>query len=194
VHPRAILEDGSLRFPLLLRRPGFHTGEHFVHVAGPDELAAAVDSLSAADELMLITYLDARGPDGMSRKYRVMFVDGVMYPLHLAVSADWKVHYFSSAMAQNAAFREEERAFLADTAGTLGAPAMAALRRVCATLDLEYAGIDFAVGPDGSVLLFEANATMVVFPPSPDPMWDYRRRAIDEVLEACGRMLSRRLV
>jgi hypothetical protein len=194
VPPRAILEDCGLRFPLLLRRPGFHTGEHFVQVAGRDELAAAVDSLSAADELLLITYLDARGPDGMSRKYRVMFVDGVMYPLHLAVSADWKVHYFSSAMAQNASFREEERTFLADMAGTLGASAMAALRRICATLDLEYAGIDFAVGPEGSVLLFEANATMVVFPPSPDPMWDYRRRAIDEVLAASGRMLSRRLV
>jgi hypothetical protein len=39
--------------------------------------------------------------------------------------------------------------------------------------------------------LFEANATMVVFPPNPDPMWDYRRRAIDTVLAAATQMLLR---
>ncbi len=185
----AIREADNLKFPLLLRRPGFHTGEHFVYVANRHALPDAIDSLSAAEELLLISYLDARGADGMSRKYRVMFIDGVLYPLHLAISADWKIHYFSSAMAQNPLFREEERRFLEDMSAVLGAMAMRALRQICTTLDLEYAGIDFGLAPDGSILLFEANATMVVFPPSSDPMWDYRRRAIDNVLEAAPRML-----
>jgi hypothetical protein len=66
---------------------------------------------------------------------------------------------------------------------------MAALEQIGAVLDLEYAGIDFALAPDGSVLLFEANATMVVFPPGPEPMWDYRRAAINDVMEAATRML-----
>jgi hypothetical protein len=101
----------------------------------------------------------------------------------------WKVHYFSSAMAQSPLFREEERRFLEDMPTALGVTAMAALRRICRSLDLEYAGIDFAVASDGSILLFEANATMVVFPPSQDAMWDYRRRAIDNVLEAAKNML-----
>jgi hypothetical protein len=187
--PTAILEADNVQFPLLLRRPGFHTGEHFVYIANRDELPKAIDSLSAAEELLLISYLDARGADGMSRKYRVMFIDGVMYPLHLAISPDWKVHYFSSAMAQNPLFREEERRFLEDMPTALGATAMTALQQICTTLDLEYAGIDFAVAADGSILLFEANATMVVFPPSSDAMWDYRRAAIDTVLEAASGML-----
>jgi hypothetical protein len=190
--PVAILQADDLQFPLLLRRPGFHTGEHFVYVANRSELPEAIDSLSAAEELLLISYLDARGADGMSRKYRVMFVDGVIYPLHLAISAHWKVHYFSSAMAQNPSYREEERRFLEDMPTALGATAMQALQRICTALDLEYAGIDFAVAADGSILLFEANATMVVFPPSADAMWDYRRRAIDTVLEAASRMLLKR--
>ena len=59
-------------------------------------------------------------------------------------------------------------------------------------LGLDYGGIDFALAPDGSVLMFEANATMVVFPPNPDPIWDYRRGAIDLVLKAATRMLLRR--
>jgi hypothetical protein len=192
LHPTAVLEADHLQFPLLLRRPGFHTGEHFVFVADRNALPEAIDSLSAADELLLISYLDARGADGMSRKYRVMFIDGVTFPLHLAVSPDWKVHYFSSAMAQSPLFREEERRFLEDMPTALGATAMGALRRICASLDLEYAGIDFAVASDGSILLFEANATMVVFPPSQDAMWDYRRRAIDNVLEAAKSMLLKR--
>jgi hypothetical protein len=192
LHPTAILGADDLQFPLLLRRPGFHTGEHFVYVADRNALPEAIDSLSPADELLVISYLDARGADGMSRKYRVMLVDGVIFHLHLAISPDWKVHYFSSAMAQSPLFREEERCFLEDMPTALGATAMGALRQICTVLDLEYAGIDFAVAPDGSILLFEANATMVVFPPSKDPMWDYRRGAIDNVLEAASSMLLKR--
>jgi hypothetical protein len=188
--PAAILANDDLCFPLLLRSPGFHTGRHFVYVAARDELSAAVDSLSGG-QLLVIQYLDARGADGMARKYRVMFVDGVLYPLHLAVSAHWKVHYFTAAMAQEEALREEERRFLDDMPAVLGARAMSALQQICATLGLQYAGIDFALGPDGSVLLFEANATMVVSPPGPEPIWDYRRGAITAVLEAATRMLFR---
>ncbi len=188
LHRTAILQADGLEFPLLLRRPGFHTGEHFIYVANRDGLRQAIDSLSG-EELLVISYLDARGADGMSRKYRVMFVGGVLYPLHLAISADWKVHYFSSDMAHNAAFREEERRFLDDMPAALGGAAMRALQEICSTLRLEYAGMDFALAPDGSVLLFEANATMVVFPPGPDAIWDYRRRAVGDVLEAATRML-----
>jgi hypothetical protein len=121
----------------------------------------------AADELLVIQYLDARGPDGMARKYRVMFIDGQLYPLHLAVSSHWKVHYFSADMAENAAFRQEEERFLNDMPAVLGETGMRALQDVCTALGLEYAGIDFALSADGSILLFEANATMVVFPPNP---------------------------
>ena len=188
--PAGILADGDLAFPILLRRPGFHTGRHFVRIDNRDALAPALAAL-AAEELLAIQYLDARGPDGMARKYRVMFIDGVAYPLHLAISADWKVHYFSADMAHDAGHREEERRFLEDMPSVLGSPAMAALERIRDILGLEYGGIDFALAPDGSVLVFEANATMVVFPPNPDPIWDYRRGAIDLVLEAATRMLLR---
>jgi hypothetical protein len=116
-----------------------------------------------------------------------MFIDGVLYPLHLAVSSDWKVHYFSADMARHAAFREEERRFLRDMPGVLGTRAMRALERVCATLGLEYAGIDFALAPDGTVLLFEANATMALVPPAPGEIWDYRRPAIETALDAARR-------
>jgi hypothetical protein len=185
-----ILADETLVFPLLLRRPGFHTGQHFIHVAKHTDLRAALEALSG-DELFVIDYVDARGPDGLARKYRVMFVDGKAYPLHLALSPDWKVHYFSAAMSDDAYYRDEERRFLEDMTGVLGTLAMSALEQISAVLGLDYAGVDFALSPTGSVLLFEANATMVVFPPGPEPIWDYRRRAVQNVLDAAAAMLLR---
>jgi hypothetical protein len=189
--PQAVLSASDLRFPLLLRRPGFHNGEHFAFIEHRDRLPETVASLGGG-ELLVIEYLDARGADGMARKYRVMFIDGVLYPLHLAISADWKVHYVTSAMRDSAAFREEERRFLEDMPAVLGPRAMGALAQICATLGLDYAGIDFALAADGSVMLFEANATMIVFSPDPDPIWNYRRAAIDAVMTAATRMVLKR--
>jgi len=188
IHPMsaaAVFAADDLRFPLLLRRPAFHNGQHFACVESHAALAPTIASLGG-DEFLVIQYLDARGTDGMARKYRVMFIDGVAYPLHLAISADWKVHYATSAMTHDAAYRDEERRFLEDMPAVLGVRAMAALAQICVTL-----GLEFALAPNGSLLLFEANATMIVFPPGPDPIWDYRRRAISNVLEAATRMLVR---
>ena len=110
-------------------------------------------------------------------------------PLHLAISKQWKIHYFSADMRDCAEHRAEEAKFLANMPEVLGANAMAALERLPAAIGLDYGGIDFALNQGGEILLFEANATMVVFPPSPDAMWDYRRRAIDTVLAAASSML-----
>jgi hypothetical protein len=180
----------SLGFPLLLRSPGYHMGTHFVRVDRPSEILEAVASLPG-EELFAIEYLDARGRDGLARKYRAMFLGGEIYPLHLAISADWKVHYFSAAMGE-LRHREEEQRFLDDMRGVLGPVAMSGLGLIQARLGLDYAGIDFGVGADGSVLLFEANATMVIVPPPPEPIWDYRRAAIDAALQAARRLVYAR--
>jgi hypothetical protein len=127
----------------------------------------------------------------MTRKYRVMFIGGALYPLHLAISADWKVHYFTAAMASDAAFRAEERRFLDDMPAVLGENAMQALAGIQAALGLDYGGIDFGLTPDGSLLLFEANATMAIIPLDRDPVWDYRRPAVTAALTAARGLLRR---
>jgi Flp pilus assembly protein TadD len=185
----AALDQAGLGFPLLLRAEGFHTGRHFVRVKEPGHLAAAAAALPG-ETLIAIEPLDARGPDGRFRKYRVMSLGGRLYPLHLAVSSQWKVHYFTAAMADDPAFRAEEQAFLHDMVAALGVKAGKALERVAAALGLDYAGMDFALGADGRVLLFEANATMVINPPEPDAIWDYRRPAIEAALAAAQALIK----
>ena len=184
----AILARHGLSFPLLVRSPGFHTGRHFVRVESECELKEAVAALPG-NELTAIQYLDCRGPDGKARKYRVMMIDGRLYPLHLAISNDWKVHYFTSEMAERADHRAEEAEFLNDMAGVVGPRAMTALEKIQSTLGLDYAGIDFGLSAAGDLLLFEANATMVVNPPEPGEMWDYRRPPIQRIFGAVRRML-----
>jgi aromatic-L-amino-acid decarboxylase len=191
----AALREHGFTFPLLLRVPGFHMGEHFVDVATAEALEAAVAGLPGAGredaQLLAIQYLDARGADGGFRKYRAMMVDGELYPLHLAISPHWKIHYFSADMADKPDHREEEARFLADMPAVLGPKAMNALRHLQAELRLDYAGIDFGLGPDGEVLLFEANSTMVVQHPDDDARWDYRRPAVDRIHSAVRRMMLR---
>jgi hypothetical protein len=186
----AALAAAGFGWPLLLRALGFHTGRHFVRVDTAGGLADAAASLPGED-VLAIEYFPPSGADGAFKKFRVMWVDGGLYPLHLAISADWKVHYFTAAMADNAAYRAEEAKFLADMPGFLGARAMAALAGVFGVLGLDYAGIDFCLALDGRVVLFEANATMAIVPPTADPIWDYRRAAIGRVVAATVAMLRR---
>ena len=177
-------------FPFLLRSPGFHTGQHFRRVTNVAELADAASL--PGDLLLALQYLDAAGADGCARKYRVMLIDGQPYPLHLAISSDWKVHYYTADMTARAWHREEEARFLADMPATIGATALAALAAIAAAMGLDYAGVDFALAPDGRLLLFEANATMALVPPSANPVFSYRKPAFDRALAAVRAMLLAR--
>jgi aromatic-L-amino-acid decarboxylase len=189
----SVLREHGFRFPVLLRVPGFHMGEHFMDVPSPEELSAAVADLPGAGrpdaQLLAIQYLDARGADGLFRKYRVMMIDGQLYPLHLAISPHWKIHYFSADMKDKADHRIEEAEFLANMECFLGAKAMGALVRLQAALGLDYGGVDFGLSRDGDVLLFEANANMVVQQPDKSEIWDYRRPAVDRIHTAVRNML-----
>jgi tetratricopeptide (TPR) repeat protein len=186
--PAALKANGFHTYPLLLRSPGFHTGRHFVRVETVEALAKAAGELPG-EEVLAIQHLDATDPDGFARKYRVMLIGGELYPLHLAVSADWKVHYFTGAMSGHAGFQAEEARFLDDMPAALGPCAMAALRAIQSRLGLDYGGVDFALDTDGRLLLFEANAVMTIVPPDASPQWDYRRPAIRRAMEAAQAML-----
>ena len=183
-------------FPMLLRVPGYHTGQYFERADDGCGLQNALRRLPGND-LLAIDYVETRNADGFWRKYRVLIIEGVIYPVHLAVSDHWKVHYFSAPMADSQAHRAEDRRFITDMAGVLGAGAMNALSAIGRELGLDYVGVDFARREDGSILVFEANATMVAPAPPFEPIgarsiWDYRRPAIRSITRAVQAMLQRR--
>jgi len=185
---QARLSDNGLCFPLLVRSPGYHTGDHFVKVDRAEDLDEAITELPG-DDLLVIEFLDTCDAAGDFRKYRTIIVNGKLYPLHLAVSRAWKVHYFSAQMADSAEHRAEDAAFLTDMRAVLGARAFGALERIRDMLALDYGGIDFALSPAGDIIVFEANASMIVPSPEPGAMWEYRREPVARIRTAVRDML-----
>jgi Tfp pilus assembly protein PilF len=187
------LQTEGFAFPLLLRSPGFHAGDHFELVAQAGDLAAAVAALPGA-ELYAIAFHDTRGADDWVRKYRVAFIDGRPYPVHLALAQQWKVHYFSGAMAESAAHREEERRFLDDMEAVLGDAGLVTLAAVRDAMQLDYGGVDFGRDRNGRIIVFEANAAMAIYPPPDGPAWDYRRASHARAIAAVRAMVMNRAV
>jgi hypothetical protein len=185
--PRALAEAG-FRWPLLVRPPGAHGGEHFEWIERPEDLRRTVLSVPG-EELFVIAFVDVRGEDGKFRKYRVLMIGGQLYPLHLAVSHHWKVHYFSADMANSAAHREEDRAFLEDMPRVLGREALGKLEQIRDRIGLDYGGIDFAINSQGDVVVFETNATMNIVPPAHDDIWTYRRAPVARAERAVRALL-----
>jgi glutathione synthase/RimK-type ligase-like ATP-grasp enzyme len=185
----ALAGDLGLGWPILVRSLGFHTGEHFVKVADPAELPAALATLPG-DELLVIEYLDTRSDDGVFRKYRVLTIDGGLYPLHLAAARDWKVHYFTADRDDE--FARQEREFLADPQAAIGGDAVAVLQRAARALAFDYGGIDFALDRRNRVVVFEANPTMAIVAPSTHPDQAYRRDAAGRAVQATRAMIAAR--
>lgn len=178
----------GIDLPVLIRPLGSHGGEGLCRVETDVALAQA---LSSAQGGHVTRYVDYRSSDGFFRKYRMIFVDRVVYPYHLAIGPDWIVHYWTAGMETDAARREEEARFLADPFRVLGPVASAAIDAIARRLDLDYAGIDFSLLPDGRVLVFEANAAMLVHPEH-DAVFAYRNAAVGRILDAFAAMILSR--
>ncbi len=179
----ARLNEPPQTFPLLLRSPGFHGGRFMELIDEPVQLPATLDRLPG-DTLLVMEYLPYQSPDGLFRKYRMIMVDGQPYPVHLAVSDQWKVHYFSSLMTDRPDLRAEEKIFLDDPEKHLGHEVMETLQHISREIGLDYFGLDFNVTPEGEVWVFEANATMVLQPVPMESVWDYRKPAIQQAMSA----------
>lgn len=144
------------------------------------------------ERFFAIAFVDTSESKGAYCKYRVMFVGDELLPLHCAISPDWNVHYYTAGMEASASRRARDAAFLADMQGVVGGQAMAALRAIGDALALDYGGVDFALDEKGEVVVFEANATMVVPPPSTDTRFAYRNPAGTRILTAVRSLLATR--
>jgi hypothetical protein len=189
----SLLADGGLDLPLLLRSAGKHGGETLERITTEPELAQYCSSLPA-DELVYATaYHDYISPDRFYRKYRAIFVDGTLFPYHLAISPHWVVHYFSAGMEVYPWKLAEELAYLDDAGAVLGERAMAALTAIGERMGLDYCGVDFSLLPDGRVLLFEANATMLVHPEDEQGVLARKNPYVARILGAFDNLIWRNL-
>jgi glutathione synthase/RimK-type ligase-like ATP-grasp enzyme len=177
--------------PFLLRPAGSHGGVGVQRIDTQAEAAGHV--LDTANTWYATKFIDCRAADGYVRKYRIIFVGGVPYPYHLAISDNWLVHYFYADMPDHDWKLREEQQFLDDWQSTIGAQATAAIQDIGKRLRLDYGGIDFSLLPDGTLLVFEANATMLVHPEDADGPLADKNRSVQTIVQAFGQMLHLRL-
>jgi tetratricopeptide (TPR) repeat protein len=180
----------GLAAPLLARPLGSHGGKGLARL--DDAAALAAYEPGGVEALYLSAYRDFASADGLYRKYRMIFVDRTPYPYHLAIGDDWMVHYESAPMAERPERRAEELRFLADPASVLGEAGMAAVAQIGRRLDLDYGGVDFTVLPGGTLLVFEANATMLVHPEAEDGPFAAKNPYVSVILSAFQAMIERR--
>ncbi|MDB5460776.1 MAG: repeat-containing protein YrrB [Caulobacteraceae bacterium] len=183
----AVVGFAGLTAPLLIRPIGSHGGRGLTLA----RTALDLEEVGGGGGLYATEYLDFRSPaDGLYRKYRIIFVDRKPYPYHLAIADQWLVHYHTAGMPGDAERQAEELRFLADPRSALGDGAMAAVSAIGERLDLDYAGVDFSILPDGRVLVFEANATMLVHPEG-EGEFAYKNPFVERITAAFQALIDR---
>jgi tetratricopeptide (TPR) repeat protein len=186
-----MLTDAGIGFPVLARPVATHGGAGLTMCSTLDELEIWL--CGSTTESYLTAFYDCRSADGKYRKYRAIFVDREPFAYHLAISERWMVHYFSAGMENMPDKVAEEKQFLEQPRTALGSRAMDAVAAIGRRLDLDYAGIDFALLADGRIFVYEANATMLVHRERNDGPLAHKNTRVQGIVDAFERLLARRV-
>jgi tetratricopeptide (TPR) repeat protein len=180
--------QAALPFPcsILARPVGTHGGDGLEKIDGLVELTALLAQRPDTDRY-LIEYIDYRSVDGYFRKYRFIFVDGQILPYHLAIANEWKVHHDSTDMADHIWMQREEEAFLSNPATVFNTSHYRALREIQQRIGLEYFGIDCGLDRLGNLVVFEANASMLVH--NGNEQFPYKAPFVERIKTAFDGML-----
>ncbi|MBV9522266.1 MAG: hypothetical protein JO010_05705 [Alphaproteobacteria bacterium] len=178
--------------PFILRPLASHGGNDLEKITTGAELAAYLERHADA-EFYATPFVDYAGGDGYFRKYRVIFVGGVPFPYHLAISRDWMVHYYNSPMRLNGWMRDEEARFLSDPGTVFDDGLLEALRGVGAAIGLDYFGIDCGITPAGELLVFEIETGMIVHNLDPTELYPYKPAAFRRIASALDRLIEARV-
>jgi hypothetical protein len=183
-----VLADGAL--PLIVRPVDSHAGRSLAKIDTAAEIETYLHE-TAGNEFFVSRFIDYRGADGLFRKYRIVFIDGIPYAGHMGVSEHWMIHYLNAGMADSAAKRAEEEAFMHGFATGFARRHADALRAVAERFGLDYLVIDCGETGAGDLLMFEVCTGAVVHAMDPVDVFAYKRPQMDKVFAAFRSMLWR---
>lgn len=181
-----LLEKGEVRLPCIFRPAGGHNSRGVALLSEPRDANELERFAFDGRDYYISELHDCRDNDGLYRKFRVVYVDGKMYPRHFFVSDSWCVDGKSKFTEQK--YLDEEKYFVENFEAYLGEEAVSKLGRFCAAMELDYFGLDANLRPDGTLVVFEANACMAAFRRSGR---DYLEPQINAIRLAAKEMLLR---
>jgi hypothetical protein len=176
-----VLPGGA--FPLIVRPVGSHAGHGLTRIDDLAALAACVGQ-GRLNLAYVSRFIDYASADGRWRKYRIAFIDGRPHLAHLAVGDHWMVHYLNAGMAESADKRAEEAAAMAQFDEDFAVRHAAVFAGLHERLGLDYFAIDCAELPDGQLLLFEADVSMIVHALDPEDLYPYKRPQMAKLFAA----------
>jgi len=179
------------QLPLIVRPIGSHAGRGLAKIDTWDDLAVYLRERTEA-EFFLSPFVDYASADGMFRKYRLVFVDGKPYACHMAIAEVWKVWYLNAEMAQSAANRAEEAAFMQDFECGFALRHAGALGEMARRIGLDYFIVDCAETRDRRLLVFEADNTAIVHDMDSPAVYPYKPAQMRKIFQAMQAMLYRR--
>lgn len=179
------------QYPLIVRPVGSHAGQGLEKVDDSEALAAYL-AATPLDSAYISRFIDYASEDGRYRKHRIVFFGGAPYLAHMAVGDHWIVHYLNAGMAESAQKRAEEAVAMAHFDEDFAPRHAAAFAGLVERLGLDYFAIDCAETPDGQLLLFEADNSMIVHALDPVDVYPYKRPQMLKVFEAFEGLLRER--
>ena len=179
-------------FPIIVRPVGSHAGHGLEKIERAEDLRSYGER-AKAERYFVSPFIDYSSADGFFRKYRIVFVDGEPYPVHLAISPKWMIHYYNAPMAENQWMRDEEARFLAGLRNVFDGPRYETLIAIAREVGLQYFGIDCAVTNQGQVLVFEADPAMLVHTSDAVELYPYKHEYVPRIYRAVERMLDDRI-
>ena len=182
--------DPVLSWPLLVRPVGSHAGNNLEKITGPEALRTYLRGFDS-EKAYVASFVDYASADGQFRKYRIGLIGKRPYLSHLAISDHWMVHYLNADMSDSQAKRDEEAQAMAHFDDAFALRHKAALDELCALIDLDYFAIDCAETADGKLLLFEADAAMIIHAMDEPDLFPYKRPQMKKLFGAFQALLER---
>ena len=150
------IEAHGHRYPVLLRPPGKHGSVGLVRVDGPDAIARQP---AMADACTITDFVDFRSADGLWRKYRLVYAGDRLFRRHVLTDREWNLTRAARGFMQDRPeLAAEEQAWINSPLRLESGSVEARVLHQFRALQLDFGAIDFALPPDGDVVVFEINA------------------------------------
>lgn len=186
----AAIEKAGVPFPAILRKVGTHDGMVDGLIHDRDTMLARLDP---AATYFLIEFVDMRAAGSLFyHKIRIFFFGKRSVIRHRFISDHWNIHSpdRDRVLVHHPDDIAEERRLNEGGIEALPPAVQRVLLEIRARMPLDYFGVDFGIMPDGRVLLFEANATMMFFPFTDNPLFAYNHVVLSQAQQAYDAMLQ----
>lgn len=190
----ARIGEMGFAWPIIVRETGTHTART-VALAHDDAELTRYFAASDGEAFYLIQYIDERIDGGRYfGKKRIFCIDGRLYPVVSHIDRIWNVRGDNrlTVMRENPWMLEQEKRYLADPAGAIGAGNWRILERLHDLVGLDFFGVDYTVREDGTLLIYELNASMR-HSNAHSRNFPYMQPYIDRITAAFGEMIQRKI-